>query len=986
VLRSRLLKRLEEGQTGKLTLIVAPAGFGKTTLIANWLHDFGFSILDFGLHQPQTNRKSKIENPKCAWLSLDDGDNDLSTFLRYVIAALRTIIPDVGVRTLMLLQSSPPAPVASIITPLVNDLAGGYTDDDHTSGVPPVAALQRIVLVLDDYHLIRDPSIHEAMTFLLDHMPPRLHLVIVGREEPPLPLARLRARNEMAELRAADLRFTTNEAADFLTNTMRLPLTAPEITALEQRTEGWIAGLQLAALAMRDRDDHASFIASFSGSNRLVMEYLAAEALLRQPPHIQAFLLQTSVLERMCGALCDSVLARTKNQEPRTGVHLGIIGSQFLGLSSQSILDHLDRSNLFLVLLDDEQRWYRYHHLFAEMLRKRLTAEATPEAIAALHLRASVWFEEQQLFEEATRHALAAKAFDEASRLIERNIAALFNDYSMYYKVTTWLAAIPADLKRNRPMLCIIQAWLNIHTINLKVAEIHLLDAEHALQNSSLPQEERANMHGMVMTAKAMVAAMSYRQDDVIGYAQQALDLLDRTETLMRGMAALSMTYVQVLQGQIEQALQVYTQIIDLSDPNISPQFVLVVKSHQSFLERAIGEQRRAWETCRQSMEWAEQRNASGWTSMNGVWLSAADLLREANDLDAALQYAQLGVERGMEWGPLPHLFGLIVLARIQWARGDLETALTTAQEGLSLAHRSELTLFEPQLYALAAQISIIQNQLDKAQALLQLPSDNTRVNGLSAPFILVYAYEHDQIAPTQLLLAQGRATGDQALLNAALSNLETLLQTAEREQLPWLGAKALALTALAHHALGDTDQALEALERALSQAMPREYIRLFVDEGAPMRLLIADCRLQIEQHSIPQIASYVERLFVAFGDRETGRPGDRETGRPGDRETGRPGDRETGRWGGAESNLQSPISNLQSPISNLQSQPIEPLSARELDVLQLMVTGQTNQQIAEALTIGVGTVKTHLKNIYGKLGVHNRVEAIAHARELHII
>jgi len=442
--RPRLTERLNAGLSGMLTLIAAPAGFGKTTLLSDWL--------------PTAGRPA-------AWLALDAEDNDLSSFLHYLVAALQTIAPAIGNAALALLRSpQAPAPEA-LITALLNDIAG------PTDG----AAFPPSILVLDDYHVITAPPVQQAAGFLVEHLPPQLHLVIACRAKPELPLARLRARGQLCELRADQLRFTAEEARTFLTKTMGLPLVDADVAALEERTEGWIAGLQLAALALQDRADRSGFVRTFSGSNRYVLDYLVEEVFNRQPPHIQIFLLQTSILDRLCGPLCDAVVGREASD-------VGLVDDarrSSLSASSQLLLEQLERANLFLIPLDDERQWYRYHHLFSEVLRKRLTHGGHGDFTAALHRRASTWYEQQGLIAEAVQHALAAGATDQAARLVEQASLTMMQR-SELQTLQRWIEALPTDLVRARPWLALRYAWLLRLNGDLPAAEAWLRDAEQA--------------------------------------------------------------------------------------------------------------------------------------------------------------------------------------------------------------------------------------------------------------------------------------------------------------------------------------------------------------------------------------------------------------------------------------------------------------------------------------------------------------------------
>ena len=435
--RPRLTERLNEGLHRKLTLISAPAGFGKTTLLGEWV--------------------AGCERP-AAWLSLDEGDNDPTRFLAYLVAALQTIAPNIGEGVLGVLQSPQPPPTESVLTALLNEMA--TVEDD-------------LVLVLDDYHVIDARAVDDALTFLLEHLPPRMHLIIATREDPHLPLARLRARGQLTELRAADLRFTPSEAAEFLEPVMGLGLSAEDIAALEDRTEGWIAGLQLAALSMRGREDVAGFIRAFAGDNRYIVDYLVEEVLQRQPERIRSFLLQTSILERLSGPLCDAVTGQER---------------------SNALLEALERGNLFVVPLDDKRHWFRYHHLFADVLHAHLMEEQ-PDQAPTLHRRASEWYEQNGSPADAIRHALAAEDFERAASLVELAALEMLGS-GPEATLFGWLEALPDELVRSRPVLSVYYAFADWVTSVLEAAEARLQDAERWLDPTADTSEHRPHWAG----------------------------------------------------------------------------------------------------------------------------------------------------------------------------------------------------------------------------------------------------------------------------------------------------------------------------------------------------------------------------------------------------------------------------------------------------------------------------------------------------------
>ncbi len=540
VVRPRLFERLQAGLQHKLTLIAAPAGFGKTTLLSAWRATAAGSALLFG------------------WVSLDRADNDPLRFWSYVITALDILAPGVGTTALALLQLPQPPPIEHILTSILNALSVAYA-------VPPV---RDIALVLDDYHVITAPAIHGALALLLDYLPPQLHLVILTRADPALPMARLRARGVVTELHASDLRFTPDEAAAFLNQTMGLSLTAADLAALEARTEGWIAGLQLAALAMRDHQDRSGFIRNFRGSNRYIVEYLAAEVFASQPAHLQTFLLHTAILDRMCGSLCDAVMGLTPDERPMTKDERHAEGRESVPTTdhslssfvlrpspdsySQLILDQLERANLFVVPLDDDRQWYRYHHLFAEVLRHRLTSGVSAETMAALHRRASVWYERQGLIAEAVQHAQLAADNERVTVLIEQHGIRIIVT-GQVHTVLNWLSALPDGLVRARPLLCTIHALALLLTNQLKATEARLQEAEGGIRPDT-PTDQAQIIQGRTAVLRAILVRYSGDFAGCVAFAQQALRVLPSTETVARTVAMLNAARAFLVSGDVTDA------------------------------------------------------------------------------------------------------------------------------------------------------------------------------------------------------------------------------------------------------------------------------------------------------------------------------------------------------------------------------------------------------------------------------------------------
>ena len=504
VARPRLIERLNAGLWARdafsraLTLVSAPAGFGKTTLVSEWVHEVGA--------HGDAPLDGAVPSIGVAWLSLDEGDNDLARFLGYLIAALRTVDAGLGKGVLSALQSPQPPPAEAVLISLINEVVA-LPDT-------PEAKQRNIILVLDDYHLIDAQPIHDALTFLLEHLPPRLHLVIASREDPRLPLARLRARRQLIELRASDLRFSSAEIAEFLNQVMGLDLSAEDISALEGRTEGWITGLHLAAISMQGRHDVSGFINSFTGSHRYVLDYLLEEVLEGQPESVQTFLLQTAILDRLTGPLCDAVRfgsAEPPSSSTENAVRFGFAEPPAGQDNGQATLEMLERANLFIVPLDQERRWYRYHHLFSDLLRRRLD-QSLPDSKPGLHRRASAWYEQNGFADEAIDHALRAADFERTARLIEEHVDAIWQS-GEHTKLWRWLEALPAELLCSRPHLCVFYAWNLYVRGRLDAAERSLQAAEQALdagtdlgEQGQAPDPDRKQVRGRIAVIRALLA------------------------------------------------------------------------------------------------------------------------------------------------------------------------------------------------------------------------------------------------------------------------------------------------------------------------------------------------------------------------------------------------------------------------------------------------------------------------------------------------
>ena len=890
VLRPRLTGRLNEGLPRKLTLISAPAGFGKTTLLGEWVA--GCERL-------------------AAWLSLDEADSDPTRFLAYLVAALQTIAPNIAEGVLGMLQSPQPPPTEAVLTTLLNETA--TIEDD-------------LALVLDDYHVIDARAVDDALAFVLEHLPPRMHLIISTREDPQLPLARLRARGQLGELRAADLRFTPSEAAEFLEGVMGLSLSAEDIAALEDRTEGWIAGLQLAALSMRGREDVAGFIRAFAGDNRYVVDYLVEEVLQRQPERVRSFLLQTSILERLSGPLCDAVTGQE---------------------GSNALLEALERGNLFVVPLDDRRHWFRYHHLFADVLRARLMEEQ-PDRAPTLHRRASEWYERNGSPTDAIRHALAAEDFERAAGLVE--LAALEMLGSSQETLHGWLMALPDEVVRARPVLSVYYAFALLGRGGFEAFDAHLRDAERWLDTSAETSERREapsvemvvvdevafrSLPGTIAVARAYHAGALGDVFCAADHARRALDLLPDDDHLWRGAAASLLGIAYWTSGDLEAAYRSFADGVSHQQMTGQVRFQIAGTYILADIRIAQGRLNEAVRTYEQSLQVATEQGEPVWGTAN-LYVGLSELHRERGDLEAAKQHLLRSKELGEHFGlPETRYRWYVAMARIKEAQGDLDGALDLLDE----AERQYVESPDPDVRPVAA----LKTRVWVAQGRLTEALGWTRERGLSAHDDLSYLREFEHITLARVLLARYKSDREERYIHEAMGLLERLLKAAEAGGRMGSVIEILVLQALAHEAQGDSPSALVPLERALSLAEPEGYVRIFVDEGLPM------ARLLYEALSQGVESDYIRRLLAAFPVAESEQ-------------------------------------TASSPMRGSKSELVEPLSERELEVLQLIAEGLTNQEVATRLYLSLHTVKVHARNIFTKLAVKNRAQAVARGRALGIL
>jgi LuxR family maltose regulon positive regulatory protein len=929
VLRPRLLARLDGALSAPLTVVAAPAGFGKTTVISAWLHE---RMRDASRKVSDGVADLPLHPSRVAWLTLDASDSDPVLFLRYLIAAFQPIAPAVGATLLVLLQSPQAPPIETLLPLLINDLA---------------ALLHPTILVLDDYHTIDSLPIHQALVFLLDYLPPQLHLVIASRTDPPLPLARLRARRQLIELRAADLRFTAEEIAVFLKGTMALPLSAADLAALETRTEGWIAGLQLAALSLQDRphDQLASFIDAFAGSHRFVVDYLADEVIARQPRHIQTFLLETAILERLCGPLCDAVVlgeTRVGSSEEQTGAQA----------YSQAIIEELERRNLFIIPLDDRRLWYRYHHLFAQVLRQRLIDGARHEAVAPLHQRAAAWFEQQGLAVEAVHHALASQDWERAARLITAHGRKLMVR-GQVHTVRGWLNKLPNALASEHPYLH------HVHAIGLFFENQHETAERHLQAAEASRSAARSDEHSGIIPDYAMVlrASMARFRGDLaraFRLATQALEIVPATNMSARMVAQLHAALAYEISGDLgpDNQRQLLEGVALARAADELGNLLFAKVSLADFQQR----QGRLWQAAQTYREAAEilpePIGLQAFPNGASYYFGLGSLLYERNDLDGAEALLEQGQEmvRAMRVAEAQVIsLGYHALARLQQARGDGNAARRILDELQDVARQRS---FAPPVLAQAA---AVRAQLALRQGDLSAAVQWADTSGLAVNDDLNYPRELEYLMLARVRIAQGRRDKAGSVLAGVLRLLDRLLAAAETGERIDSVIEISILRALAFQAQGTPERALKCLERALQLAAPERYVRVFIDEGAPMvRLLQQGLRTQRWGRApspSPNVRPYAEQLLNgAYAE-------------------------------GIEHHSDAPNPSTQYSVPDS-----EPLTERELDVLRLLVAGYSNQAIARELVVAVGTVKRHINNIFGKLHVQSRVQAVARARELDLL
>ncbi len=891
VSRPRISARLGEGKMRKLTLVSAPPGSGKTTLLSEWINGSGAEV---------------------AWVSLDESDNDPVRFWSYVVAALQRVEGHLGESVPAMLQASTPLPIDRVLTDLLNDAS-------------LVARERPIVLALDDYHAISNDAIHNALAFLLDYLPGSLRVAMTSRVDPPLPLSRLRAGGQLTEIREEDLRFTREEATTFLNTIMGLRLTHDEVAMLEEKTEGWVAGIQLAAISMQGRTDPGAFIEAFAGSHRYIVDYLSEEVLDGLPDRLQTFLVATSVLDRLTAPLCDALTGRNDGRE---------------------MLERIEEMNLFIIPLDDRRRWYRYHHLFAGVLRNRLE-NTDPEAGTELHRRASGWYEENNLIDQAVGHALAAREFDRAVGLFESTAEEIVSR-SEIATLKGWAESLPEEVIAAHPRLSLLYAWtlMSINHDEERVSEL-LERAERGLneeKNGKIDPAERTELLGIHAAIEAYRAIGHGNVERAEELSRSALELLPERKHFWRGSLAMSMGAIYSVRGNLHDAIGSFSEAAVMGKASGNAYTALVASYNLAGLLESCGELRQAERTYREALEWVKGHGARRLAVVGTIHEGFARLLTQRNELDEAAVYIERSIALGRRRGDLSILRAAqITRATLLHARGEI----TGAHEAIKEAQTIERDHIHPHWSEWAglvrAQLALREGDVEAASRWARdfearADDGNPHKRRLNQLLMLIRVY-----------IAEGR-------YEKALTELGRLYDSAVGSNREKRAVEILGLQAVALDALGRNDEAVEAIRRAIELGEPEGYVRAFVDCGEPMERIMRAAARRGADDQTPR-----ERTLAAYALRIA--------------------DIIRAESGGTE--REEPALKPLPTSSPSNDALLEPLSEREIEVLRLVADGFSNRLIAERLFVAEGTVKRHIHNIYEKLDVGSRTQAAAKAREL---
>ncbi len=882
VIRPRLFEQMDSGLNKALIMVSAPAGYGKTTLVSSWLHDSGV---------PST------------WISLDEADNDPIRFLQYLVTALQKVHPALQIDVLGFVRGMDPFSIEPLLNTCINEIA--------TGGIP-------FVLVLDDFHAIHAQPVLGIVSYLLEHVPPQMHIALLTRTDPPLPIAHLRARNQLAEIRAEHLRFTRQETSYFLNEACGLDLFNEEISALEARTEGWIAGLQLAAISMQGSNDIHRFVTTFTGSHSYIMDYLTEEVLRRQPEKVSEFLLQTSVLRHMCGALCEAVV-HSKATEP---------------IRAQVMLENLERMNLFLVPLDNERRWYRYHHLFGELLNRRLEL-LHPGLAAELHHRASTWYEQNGLIPEAIQHAIAAGNRERVTQLIEQNGVLLL----IRGEVTTLLGWIEVvePTSQDHPWLYIMKAWAYALTGNFDHVSGMLQVAEELISPLEDAPEVRI-MKGTIAAARAYMANVLGKFGTAMTHARQALEYLPDSGLIPRSLRTVAISLLgdaSSMSGNLEEAWQAYLEAEPIAQAAGDINLIIVLNSNLANILEEQGALHQAARIYSKTLEMATLPGGGKPVITGRIYAELSQVYYEWNQLSEASQYVDVSLSLCRQWGNMDlQAVNHVMRAKLEFVYHRPEKALEAMQAAEELVRNFNLgPRYAKWVEYNLARMWISEGNHARAFEYLQKFGINAAENSMPVNLPgaeITYLNEPGYLVLLRLLLADGKH-------DEALRLSQRLLQLAEKTKRTGRMIEVLALQALAYRGKKEGERALQVLERALSHAQSEGYVRVFLDEGEPM------ARLLFQAKSTLPYSGYIHELLAALG-------GDTGT--------------------------------VLLPANLL----VEPLTSRELEVLKLIEVGCSNQEVADLLVISLPTVKRHISNIYSKLGAKNRTQAVSLGRELRLL
>ncbi len=871
VARPRLTAIISTGLEKGFTLISAPAGYGKTTLVSTWLHETGIP---------------------CAWLSLEESDNDPVRFLQYLLTALQAVVPTIRSDLLEMVEGIQPASFQGLMNILINEITGQKN---------------RFVLVMDDFHLIQDQFILDIVAFLLDHLPAqRMHILMITRTDPPLPLSRLRARNQMAEIRAEQLRFTPVEVAAFINNVMGLQVTDADIAAIHERTEGWIAGLQLAGLSMQDCPDISAFITGFSGSHHYILDYLADEVLKRQDDPTRLFLLQTSILTRMCAPLCES-LAQTK------------VDDQYF--NGQEMLENLERRNLFIIPLDKERRWYRYHRLFADALNRRLEY-LYPELLAGLYRKASAWYENNGLIGEAIQYAITAGDRERVAQLVEQNGCYLLMSGELITLIK-WMDAVEPFFQTH-PWLVIQKGWALTLAGRVEQAEQVFQIADRLV--SSLEHSPDVNsMIGTISAGRASCADIQGNISDTARLARQALDLLPDTDPLsqsMRSVATGDYAKTKFLSGELEHARQIYDQALEIGRAANNIEMIINTNAEICDILLQQGRLRQAENLLKETLSMAVRPDGQKLPLSASMYSDLSMVYYEWNQLEQAEQLAEQCLGISKQWGNFnQQAIANILLGRVEHAKGNLEKArnLMNTAEQILRDHR----LWPWTTYWIEAAL----NQFWLLAGSLDRVSNQLKTQSIDLDGEITFLHELSYVTLLRLLLATGEA-------DIALGLVQRMLPAPEQGKRTGRVIELLILQSLAFLEKKDLNKSIDSVTQAVALAQPERYIRLFLDAGEGVRKLLYLVK------SNPDVAGYANELLDAFGGSSRHEPDQDQL-------------------------------------------LVEPLSEREIEVLDLIKAGLSNQEIGSKLFISMGTVKRHISNIYSKLDVKSRTQALARGKEL---